>query len=237
MVLCIQWKLLFGTDVHSLFWEYNRGRRNPSDHSYISGFHHSRNTTSDNAFISSIRAHNSNTLAAANIADIRVSGNVAGIAGIAVISDLKVISDNLADIADISDVPGIADITNVTDITSLSPLNLNLTSSSHNTHPAVADITHLDFNTTKDRPHRDHRWSSSGHTTRTGSTGCPVIVLQRTKEKAKRGGCEPRTTARARDVNICIFWKRRIHFKRRNDGARASIEKIRRGSHGAQARD
>jgi hypothetical protein len=221
MVLCIQWKLLLGTDVHSLFWEYNRGRRNPSDHSYISGFHHSRNTTSDNAFISSIRAHNSNTLAAANIADIRVSGNVAAIAGI----------------ADISDVPGIADITNVTDITSVSNLNLNLTSSSHNTHPAVTDITHLDFNTAKDRPHWDHRWSSSGHTTRTGSTGCPVIVLQRTKEKAKRGGCEPRTTARARDVNICIFWKRRIHFKRRNDGAGASIEKICRGSHGAQARD
>jgi hypothetical protein len=104
MVLCIQWKLLLGTNIHSLFREYNRGRRNPSDHSdhsYISHFHHSCNTTIDNAFIGSIRTHNNNTLAAADIADIRVSGNLAGIAGIAVISDIKDISDNLADIANI----------------------------------------------------------------------------------------------------------------------------------------
>jgi hypothetical protein len=226
MVLCIQWKLLLGTDVHSLFREYNRGRRNTSDHSYISRFHHSCNTTIDNAFISSIH-----TLAVADIADIRVSGNVAGIAGIAVISDIKDISDNLADITNISDVAGIADITNVTDVS-----NLNRTSSSHNAHPAVADITHLNFNTTKDRPHGDHRWSSSGHTTRTGCSGRPVVVFARAKEKAKRGGCEPRPTAGTRDINICVFWKRRIHFKRCNDGARASIEKIRRGSHSSQAR-
>jgi hypothetical protein len=234
MVLCIQWKLLLGTNVLSLFREYNRGRRNPSDHSYISHFHHSCNTTIDNAFIGSIRTHNNNTLAAADIADIRVSGNlagIAGIAGIAVISDIKDISDNLADIANISDIAGIADVTNVTDVS-----NLNLTSSSHNAHPAVADITHLDFNTTKDRPHGDHRWSSSGHTTRSSCSNRPVIVFERAKEKAKRGGCEPRPTAGTGDVNICVFWKRRIDFKRRNDGARASIEKIRRGRHGSQAR-
>jgi hypothetical protein len=210
MVLCIQWKLLLGTDIHSLFREYNRGRRNPSDHSYISGFHHSCNTTIDSAFISSIRTHNNNILAAADIADIRVSGNVAGIAGIAVISDIKDISDNLADIANITDVS-----------------NLNFTSSSHNAHPAVADTTHLDFNTTKDRPHGDHRWSSGGRTTRASRRSRPVIVFERAKEKGKRGGCEPRPTAGTRDVNICVFWKRRIHFKRRNDGPRASIEKIR----------
>ena len=196
MVLCIQWKLLLGTDVYSLFREYNRGRRNASDHSYISRFYHSCNTTIDNAFISSIH-----TLAVADIADIRVSGNVAGIAGTAVISDIKDISDNLADIANISDVAGITDITNVTDVS-----NLNLTRSSHNA-PAVADITHLDFNTTKDRPHGDHHWSSSGHTTRTSRSSRPVIVFERAKEKAKRGGCEPRPTTGTRDVNICVFWK------------------------------
>jgi hypothetical protein len=199
MVLCIQWKLLLRTDVHSLFREYNRGR-DASDHSCISRFYHSCNTTIDNAFISSNGTHNNNNiLAAADITYIRVSGNVAGIAGIAVISDIKDIFDNLADIANISDVAGIADVTNVS--------NLNLTSSSHNALPAVADITHLDFNTPKDRPHGDHRWSSSGHTTRASRSSRPVIVFERAKEKAKRGGCEPRPTTGTRDVNICVFWK------------------------------